>query len=871
VLSKFIRKIGELFHSPLGRDAPKTDSNGVVRCGPGLYCSVAHASACASGGTPACAQRAAAPRGVTSRLDAYRQALEEHFCITTTDSSGRLLEVNARFCDVTGYAPEELVGQHYDLLSSGRQAPKFIEQMWETVRAGRTWRGEFCDRSKSGDEIWFESIVIPRFSSEGTIDHFITISTEVTPIHEQADTLQAMIDHFPGGIALIDRDGRLAASNKLYRTLHELPESLFADPHPPLESLVRFRAVRGDYGPGEVDTLVANRLKTLLSPEPNIDERQETTGKTLEIRCVPIPGGGHLNTYVDVSDRRKAEQELRRAHARLEAFIKHAPAAVAMFDTEMKYVAHSDRWLQDYHLPDESLVGRSHYDVFPEIPPHWKAKHKRILAGATEHSPEEEFKRADGSVNVIRWEVRPWYLENKTVGGMMMLTEEISERKKLEQQLWRLAKLDNLTELPNRLQFNENLKSWLEAAKEKGEQFAVGLIDLDRFKETNDILGHAAGDQLLKELATRLDRALKPFGTVARLGGDEFAVMVSARGDGSWLKRAVDAIFATTDEPVMLNGVRHRCTISLGLTIYPSDATTESELLKNADLALYCAKEHGRDRFRLYSPEMRAAVEKTYQLHQDIQSAIATDSFCLLYQPIISLSNSRPVSFEALLRWDHPQRGRLSPAEFEEVFEDPKTASEIGKWVLNHAVQQIAAWEQAGLAFGRVAINVTSADFALGGFAELIEETLQRYGVGPQRICVEVTEHVFLGRSAVGVSDALQKLHDMGVEIALDDFGTGFGSLTHIKRFPIDRLKVDRSFVRDMEVSPDNMAIVRTITQLGDSLGLEITIEGVETDSQLTLLRAMGCDSMQGFLFSKPLDPAKIPDFLSQDRRALSA
>ncbi len=812
-----------------------------------------------------------ASRETPDRLDAYRQALDEHFCITVTDSNGRLLEVNQRFCDVTGYSERELTGQHYDLLSSGRHSHEFIEQMWTTVLDGKTWRGEFCDRSKSGSEIWFESIVIPRFNPQGTIDHFITISTDITPIREQADTLQVMIDNFPGGIALIGRDFRLAASNKLYRTLLDMPESLFSDPHPPLEKLVRFRAGRGDYGPGDVEAVIANRLRTLLSPVPNIDERQELTGKVLEIRCVPIPGGGHLNTYVDVTDRRLAEQELQRAHARLETFIKHAPAAVAMFDMEMRYVAHSDRWLQDYNLPDESLVGRYHYDVFPEIPPHWKAKHRRILGGATEHSPEEYFYRADGSVNIIRWEVRPWYLEDKTIGGMMMLTEEISERKKLEQQLWRLAKLDSLTELPNRFQFHENLKCWLESAEEKGEQFAVGLIDLDRFKETNDILGHAAGDELLKQVASRLDLVLKPFGTVARLGGDEFAVMISARSDGSWLNRAVEAIFATMEEPVLLNGVRHRCTISLGLTIFPSDATTASELLKNADLALYCAKEHGRDRFRLYAPEMRTAVEKTYQLHQDIQSAIATNAFCLLYQPIVSLSYSRPVSFEALLRWNHPQRGRLSPGDFEEVFEDPKTASEIGKWVLDRMVRQIAAWEQAGLDFGRVAINVTSADFALGGFAELVEETLGRYGVGPERICVEVTEHVFLGRSAIGVSDALQKLHDMGVEIALDDFGTGFGSLTHIKRFPIDRLKVDRSFVRDMETSPDNMAIVRTIAQLGQSLGLEITIEGVETGSQLALLRAMGCDSMQGFLFAKPLECASVPGFLRQDLRALIA
>jgi diguanylate cyclase (GGDEF)-like protein/PAS domain S-box-containing protein len=857
VISNLTKSIGELFRSPKRLKAP--DARGAAPA-PGV------------GNTHAGAQFGSLEiRTSTDRLEAYRQALEEHFCISVTDFNGRLLEVNGRFCEITGYAESELLGQHYDLLSSGRHTNEFIDEMWDSVRSGKTWRGQFCDRSKSGSEIFFESIVIPRFNRRGTIDHFVTISTDITQIRERADTLRAMIDNFPGGIALIDRSFRVAASNGLYRTLLDMPESLFAEPHPPLENLVRFRAARGDYGPGDFEEVVANRLKTLLSPLANIDERQELSGKVLEIRCVPIPGGGHLNTYVDVTDRRQAEQELRQAHATLEAFIKHAPAAVAMFDTEMRYVAHSDRWLQDYGLSEESLVGRSHYDVFPEVPDHWKAKHQRILAGATERSPEEEFRRADGSVNIIRWEVRPWYLGDKTIGGMMMLTEEITERKKLEQQLWRLAKLDSLTELPNRLQFNENLNAWLEAAAAADEQFAVGLIDLDRFKETNDILGHAAGDELLKVVASRLDSALKPLGTVARLGGDEFAVMISARGDGSWLRRAVDAIFATTEEPVPLNGVRHRCTISLGLTMYPSDATTAGDLLKNADLALYSAKETGRDRFKLYTPDMRTAVEKTYQLHQDIQSAIASDAFCLLYQPIISLGNTRPVDLEALLRWDHPQRGRLSPGEFEEVFDDPKTSSEIGKWVLDRMVRQIADWERSGLEFGRVAINVTSADFALGGFAEFMESTLHKCGVKPERICVEVTEHVFLGRSAVGVSDALQKLHEMGVEIALDDFGTGFGSLTHIKRFPIDRLKVDRSFVRDMETSPDNMVIVRTVAQLGESLGLEITIEGVETESQLLLLRAMGCDSMQGFLFSRPLEAAKVPEFLQQDRRALSA
>jgi len=806
----------------------------------------------------------------SDRLAGYQQALEEHFCITVTDARGCVLEVNRQFCQVTGYTEDELVGCHYGQLSSGHHSPEYFESMWAIVCSGRTWRGEFCDRSRSGDEIWFESIVTPRFGPDGKVDRFITISTDITQIRQQANTLQVMIENFPGGIALIDRDLKVAASNTLYRTLLDIPERLFDGGAPTIESVVRFRASRGDYGPGELEDVIKTRLATLLSPTPNIDERHEVTGKVLEIRCVPIPGAGHLNTYVDVTDRRQAEEQLRRAHATLQAFIKHAPAAMAMFDNEMRYVAHSDRWCQDYGIARDSLIGESHYDIFPEIPPHWRAKHQRVLAGSVEISEEERFTRSDGSVNVIRWEVRPWFLEGR-IAGMMMLTEEISDRKKLEQQLWRLAKLDSLTELPNRLQFNETLNAWLERAQVSGERFAVGLIDIDRFKETNDILGHAAGDDLLKEVARRLDVALAPYGTVARLGGDEFAFLISNATGPSWQSEPIEKIFAAMKEPVLLNGTRHLCTLSLGLTVFPAEATTASDLLKNADLALYCAKERGRDRVQHYAPRMRIALEKSYQLQQDLRAAIISNALCLVYQPIVSLRAFRPVSFEALLRWNHPVRGRLSPAEFEEVFDDPKTASAIGRWVADRMVRQVAAWEHAGLEFGRVAINVTSADFALGGFADFIESTLRRYNVSPQRICVEVTELVFLGRGAVGVADALERLHAIGVEIALDDFGTGFGSLSHIKKFPIDRLKVDCSFVRDMETNPDNLAIVRTIAQLGESLGIDVTIEGVETRSQLTLLRAMGCDSMQGYLFSRPLEHGQVSAYLERGRDIMTA
>ncbi len=810
-----------------------------------------------------------APDMPTDRLAGYRRALEEHFCITVTDNAGRLIEANERFCNVVGYSEQELAGQHYELLCPGWNDGS-LERMWAAVKAGKTSRGQLRDRAKTGKEVWFESIVIPRLGNDGQIEQFITISTDISAIREQARTLQAMIEYFPGGLALIDRECVVIASNKLYRTLLEMPEELFASGPPKLETLVRFRAKRGDYGRMPVEEAVELRMQTLLSPVPLTTERNEVTGKVLEIRCVPVEGGGHLNTYLDVTDRRRAENELKRVNSTLQAFIKHAPAAVAMFDTDMQYIAYTDRWLHDYGLDDQSLIGRSHYDVFPEVPDHWREKHRRILAGATETCSEEAFSRADGSTNVIRWEVRPWHLADNSVGGMMMLTEEISERKRLELELWKLAKQDSLTGLPNRLQFHEQLEAMLRTAREQGGQFAVGLIDVDRFKETNDILGHSAGDELLKEVGRRLQVALGPYGQVARLGGDEFAVLIATTGSAGALSGAIEAMFTALRPPIMVAGGQHRCTISLGISLYPCDAKGAGELLKNADLALYRAKDLGRDRFQFFVPEMRASFEKSYQLHRDMQRALSSGELELFFQPIVSFGDPQPVSFEALLRWNDPRRGLLSPADFEGIFDDPKAAADVGKWVVGQALRQAAVWQRSGIEFGRVAVNVTSADFALGTFADFVCATLQETGIDPSRLCIEVTERVFLGRGASGVASALQSLHDLGVEIALDDFGTGFASLSHLKKLPIDRLKVDRSFVRDMETNPDNMAIVRTIAHLGQSLGIKVTVEGVESISQLTLLRAMGCDTMQGYLFARPMRSSQVEAFVGGER-ALSA
>ena len=583
-------------------------------------------------------------------------------------------------------------------------------------------------------------------------------------------------------------------------------------------------------------------------------------GSPVSLRVLVIPRFGKAgrleSTFtlgIDVTEQRKAERDARDAVARLEAFIKHAPAAVAMFDRNMCYVAHTERWLDDYGLPRGSLVGRSHYDVFPEIPDHWKSKHQRILAGATEKCDEERFRRTDGTQNIVRWEVRPWYLPDQSIGGMMMLTEEISERKRLENELWRLAHIDSITDLPNRRHFNTCLNIAIDEAQQNAGRFALALIDVDKLKDVNDTLGHDVGDQLLTEVAARLRAAAELGGVAARLGGDEFAMIIDDSNPEMGREHIFEVLAETMKLPIELKGISRRCSLSIGVALFPKDAREASDLMKRADLALYRAKELGRDQTAYFSIDLHESLQSRSELMEGALLGLDRDEFKLFYQPVVSSDPNQPPSFEALLRWQHPSRGLLSPGAFEEIFEDHKVAYAIGERVQSLALRQIKLWETENFPFGRVAINVISADFSRGCLANRISNQLRSLDIAPARLCVEVTEKVFLGAGVSHIGDALQRIHDLGIEVALDDFGTGYASLSHLKAYPIDRLKIDRSFVSDLESNSDNLSIVQAIVQLGRSLGLATTAEGVETMEQVALLRAMGCGSLQGYYFSRPL------------------
>jgi diguanylate cyclase (GGDEF)-like protein len=442
------------------------------------------------------------------------------------------------------------------------------------------------------------------------------------------------------------------------------------------------------------------------------------------------------------------------------------------------------------------------------------------------------------------------------------VTFDITDRKAAEEEIWRAANHDPLTGLPNRALLQHRLDQALKDALEKGTSVSLLLIDLDNFKDVNDSLGHAAGDALLKETAARLSGMMRECDTVARLGGDEFAVIVVEPLKVGNATSLADNIIHRIRQPFAHEGRIIVSRASIGVAAFPEHDSASAELLKDADIALYRAKAEGRGRVVTYSATMRAAAEQRLSLLKEVKDALRREEVIPFYQPKVCLSTGRTVGLEALARWQHPSKGLLTPATFGLAFDDPELAVVLNKRLIGKIVSDIRKWLIAGIDPGRVAINFSSSEFSHPDLANNVLQVLALAKVPAKHLEIEVTEKVLLeGRSGM-VSKTLEKFRGHGVQIALDDFGTGYASLTHLKQFPVSHIKIDQSFVRDLECDPEDRAIVEAVIGLAKSLSLQITAEGVETEGQARELREMGCHNAQGYLFARPMAAARVAEFL---------
>jgi len=559
-----------------------------------------------------------------------------------------------------------------------------------------------------------------------------------------------------------------------------------------------------------------------------------------------------------------ATSELERSEALNETILESSPDYTLILDRNYQ-VVYSNR-AEGLAGEPGSPVGRAWLFMLPES--------DRLLARSALEEAEAGEPASIGIHQHRGSSERRWLdiAINRTsdgTGRFIVVARDITHQKRFEEKALWMAQHDALTGLPNRTVLQTRLDALL-ADEEERPASAMLILDVDHFKSINDTLGHDAGDKVLCILAQRIGNVLKEQDLVTRTGGDEFALVVAAPSEEA-VEQIAERIFECLREPVSHGGRLLDCGVSIGASFIPQSGGSRSEVMKAADIALYAAKAAGRRQMRIFEPQMMLDVERHQTMITAARQALKRDMIMPYYQPKVALGSSRIVGFEALLRW-RDRNGKLrGPDGIMPAFEDPALGVALSEVMLRKVIADIARWTAAGVDFGHVAINVTGGDFRPGGFAESIPDQLAAQSLPASAIQVEVTENVFLGQCAQEVEQTLRHLSDCGIRIALDDFGTGYASLSHLNQFPVDLLKIDRSFIERLGSSPNAEAISATVINLGHRFGMEVVAEGVETPAQEAILISMGCDTGQGYLYAPAMPAGDVPAALAQRQDVLRA
>jgi len=566
----------------------------------------------------------------------------------------------------------------------------------------------------------------------------------------------------------------------------------------------------------------------------------------------------------DISERMVVNEMLREAVRRYSSIFEHATEGIFQTTPEGRYLNTNPALASIYgHASPDDLIAHLH-DIPRQlyVLPERRAEFVRLMQEqGVVRNFESQVYRNDGSII--------WISENaravKNTDGSVQFFEgtvvDITERRQHEAELEYQASHDSLTGLPNGSLLHDRIEQAITRARRDSKRVAVVFVDLDHFKLINDSLGHHIGDRLLLEVANRLMTCIRSHDTVARQGGDEFVLVLTEQHDADETLTIVNRLLEVISLPWVNDGQEYGLSCSIGISCYPQDGDDPDALLRCADTAMYKAKASGRSTFHVYTPELNQVISERLELENSLRHALERDEFRVYYQPRIEVASSRIIGAEALIRWDCPGKGLIPPDSFISIAEETGLIIPIGQWILQEACRQNSAWQQAGLPPISVSVNLSPIQFRHAGLVQSVAAALQQANLDPACLELELTES-FVMHDAERINVAMQSLKALGVDIAVDDFGTGYSSLSYLKRFPVDRLKVDKSFVRDIDSDPDNAAIVRAIITLGHALGLKVVAEGVETRAHLEFLQQHGCDELQGYYFSRPVPAAEMEALL---------
>ncbi|MFK0688617.1 putative bifunctional diguanylate cyclase/phosphodiesterase [Mesorhizobium sp. IMUNJ 23033] len=670
-------------------------------------------------------------------------------------------------------------------------------------------------------------------------------------LRDQNERFSAAVENMSHGLCMFDADERMIICNGNYLGIFCLDAGI-------VRPGIRFfdilqHSVDIGVASHSAEDLYAIRKPYIDQARPSTYEEVLSDERIINISHRPLASGGWVSIYEDITEQRRAEQELKEQHRRFDAALANMSQGLLMYDADGRLIVRNERFLDLYHVtPADFPLGMSHREllvqlvrlgIYAEIDIDGEiSKTMACLQAGESRSTHRSL--ADGRTLLVAR--RPM-----SGGGWVATFDDITERRRAEERMTHLAHHDTLTNLPNRSMFRERLDQAL--SEPMVAPLAIFSLDLDRFKAVNDTFGHPAGDWLLKCVAERLMRCLRnETDVVARFGGDEFAIIqfnVKSAADAERLARRIVEVIG---KPYRDKSRDMHVGISLGIALYPDDGKDADALLKNADMALYRGKSEGRNVYRFFEPGMDAMVRERQVLETDLQAALPRREFELDFQPIMNIASGDIVGAEALMRWRSPARGLVSPDDFIPAAEEIGLIVQLGDWALRKACTVAAGWPHAM----RIAVNVSAVQLKSGTFARSVISALAFSGVPADRLELEITETVLMDESET-VLKTLSQLRDLGIRIALDDFGTGYSSLGYLRRFPVDKIKIDRSFIRDID-NRDTAAIVRTVIGLGAQLGITVTAEGVETEAQLDMLREAGCVEAQGYLISVPSKAADI-------------
>ena len=576
-----------------------------------------------------------------------------------------------------------------------------------------------------------------------------------------------------------------------------------------------------------------------------------------------------IGMLIDITARRAAERIATEQLNFVGQLIEAIPSPLFFKDEHARYLGCNKAFEAFLGRPRDAFIGRTVYELSPpDLAKRYDTADRALFEHPGEQTYEASVESADGRRRDVIFNKATYFKADGSLGGLVGVITDITQRKQTEALIWTQANYDALTGLPNRRLLNDRLAELMKRTQRIHDSVAVMFIDLDRFKEVNDTLGHEAGDRLLVEAARRIVACVRESDTVARQGGDEFTVLLPGLSERAPIERIAEDIVQSLSQPFQLDRDVAYVSASIGITLYPTDATTPTDILKNADQAMYHAKEEGRNRFSYFSPDMQIHALEHLQLGKDLRLALAAGQLSLHYQPILNLATGRPEKAEALLRWTHPKRGAIPPSVFIPVAEELGLIDAIGAWVFQQAAAVAQRWQHSlppecqTTHPIQITVNTSPRQFAKGHSLQALLDSLEALDLPGACMAIEITESLLLDEHPTFTAQ-LARLSAVGIRLSIDDFGTGYSAMAYLKRMDIDALKIDRSFIRDLTTDPSDLAITEAIIAMAHKLGLTVVAEGIETEAQRDRLTLAGCDYGQGFLFATPLPEEAFFAFLA--------